>query len=312
MQAEQTPVHERIFSGPGAWQRSDFHDESPCVYQFKPETLDELRSAPLEEPFRLPSFEQDLETLRAELTQGRGFLLLRGITVDEFTQDELDRLYWGIGSLFGKLLPQNIKGDRLYSVRDEGANLSRDYGVAGVRFSKTTERLIFHTDSAPALMGNTPDLVGLFALEVAKSGGASAVVSAKTVHNVILRERADYLRRLYRPFYFDRSVEWNPGEPRTFRSPVLRFDKDLQVRYFRIYITKGHELNGPLLEHEDLAALDYFESVMARAELQVQFNMQRGDIQLANNLFVLHSRTAFEDWPEPRRKRHLKRLWIQI
>ena len=51
---------------------------------------------------------------------------------------------------------------------------------------------------------------------------------------------------------------------------------------------------------------------MARPELQVQFEMQRGDIQFTNNVFVLHSRTAFDDWPEPQRKRHLKRLWIQI
>jgi hypothetical protein len=25
---------------------------------------------------------------------------------------------------------------------------------------------------------------------------------------------------------------------------------------------------------------------------------------------VLHDRTAFEDWPEPERKRHLLRLWL--
>jgi hypothetical protein len=29
-----------------------------------------------------------------------------------------------------------------------------------------------------------------------------------------------------------------------------------------------------------------------------------------HNHQVLHSRTDFEDWPEPERKRHLLRLWI--
>jgi hypothetical protein len=28
------------------------------------------------------------------------------------------------------------------------------------------------------------------------------------------------------------------------------------------------------------------------------------------NHVTLHSRSAFEDWPEPERKRHLLRLWI--
>lgn len=312
MQMRETAVHKEIISDPGAWQRSDFRGESQWIYHFKPETLREMESAVQREPFRLPSFDEDLGQIRRELIRGRGFVLLRGIAVDKYSEDESDELYRGIGSLLGKPLPQNIKGYRLYSVRDEGQNISKDYGRAGVRFSKTTEPLIFHTDSAPALMGNTPDVIGLFALQVAKFGGASAVISAKTVHNLMLRERPDYLQRLYQIFYFDRSVEWQEGEPRTFTSPVLRFDQDLQVRYFRLYITKGHELQGEPLRQEDIAALDYFESVMARPELQVQFEMQQGDIQLANNIFVLHSRTSFEDWPEPKRKRHLKRLWIQL
>lgn len=35
-----------------------------------------------------------------------------------------------------------------------------------------------------------------------------------------------------------------------------------------------------------------------------------GDIQLVHNHTILHDRTAFEDYPEPERKRHLLRLWL--
>ena len=35
-----------------------------------------------------------------------------------------------------------------------------------------------------------------------------------------------------------------------------------------------------------------------------------GDIQLVHNHTVLHDRTAFDDWPEPERRRHLLRLWL--
>jgi hypothetical protein len=38
--------------------------------------------------------------------------------------------------------------------------------------------------------------------------------------------------------------------------------------------------------------------------------LQPGDIQLVHNHTILHDRTAFEDWPEPERKRHLLRLWV--
>ena len=35
-----------------------------------------------------------------------------------------------------------------------------------------------------------------------------------------------------------------------------------------------------------------------------------GDIQILHNHLMVHTRTAFEDWPEPDRKRHLMRLWL--
>ena len=35
-----------------------------------------------------------------------------------------------------------------------------------------------------------------------------------------------------------------------------------------------------------------------------------GDIQLLNNFVTLHTRRAYEDWPDPERKRHLLRLWL--
>ncbi|MFI4986778.1 MAG: TauD/TfdA family dioxygenase, partial [Alphaproteobacteria bacterium] len=35
-----------------------------------------------------------------------------------------------------------------------------------------------------------------------------------------------------------------------------------------------------------------------------------GDIQLVHNHTLLHDRTAFEDWPEPEKRRHLLRLWL--
>ena len=38
--------------------------------------------------------------------------------------------------------------------------------------------------------------------------------------------------------------------------------------------------------------------------------LQPGDIQLVHNHTILHDRTAFEDYPEPERKRHLLRLWL--
>ena len=44
----------------------------------------------------------------------------------------------------------------------------------------------------------------------------------------------------------------------------------------------------------------------------LDMNFQPGDMQLLKNASVLHKRTAYTDWPEPDRKRHLLRLWLEL
>jgi hypothetical protein len=41
-----------------------------------------------------------------------------------------------------------------------------------------------------------------------------------------------------------------------------------------------------------------------------RFQLAPGDIQLLHNHQILHARSAFTDWPQEERKRHLLRLWL--
>jgi Taurine catabolism dioxygenase TauD, TfdA family len=323
MKTATTPAYASPFTQLGAWTSDSLRHSSDWVYHFRPETLveiDAMLRRHTEQPggaapgdhWVLPSFEADLDRLRNGLRTGLGFVLLKGLPSDRYSEEEAASIYWGLGTLLGTPLPQNARGDLLYSVRDEGYVIARDYGTIGVRFSKTHEPLNFHTDAAPAWRGITPNAVGLLALRTARSGGASVLVSGQAVHNVMLEERPDCLQRLYEPYYFDRRAEIQPGEPAILPAPVFSFDGSLGVRYFRHYINEGHALLGIPLQGADLEALDVLESVMARPELQFAFEMEPGDIQFVNNFFVLHSRTAYEDYPERERKRHLKRIWINF
>lgn len=321
MEIATTPVHASRFSGPGAWTADHFTDESQFVYRFTPETLAEIdaiirqrRERPNNVahngPWRLPSFEADAVGLRNELRTGRGFVVLRGLLLDRYSEEEATSVYWALGTLFGKPLPQNARGDLLYSVRDEGHVNAYGAPHLRVQVSKTSGALNFHTDGAPAWMGATPDVLGLFVLGTARSGGASVLVSGQTVHNVILEERSECLARLYEPYYFDRTAERRPGDSAFLHAPIFRFDRSLSARYFRYYIVEGQAQAGHALKDADLEAFDFLEDVMNRPELQAVFDMQLGDIQLASNFFILHSRTSYEDYPELDRKRHLKRMWI--
>jgi hypothetical protein len=306
------------------WQASDFSNPADYCYYLSRETLAELDRALLQilssgksifalaaEDFPLPSFENDAEALREELRFGSGFVLVKGLPIDRYSEDEARILYWGLGSHLGKPIPQKVEGGLLYSVRDEGYNLERDYGAAGVRTSKTTAGFQFHTDSPSMLAGHTPDIVCLLALHTAKLGGESAILSANTVHNILFEECPEFLDRLYAPYHVDRRAELPPGEPPTLPTPVFAFDGQLAVRYLRLYIAKGHEVTGEPLTSADTEPLDYLDRVMQRPHLPLRFGMERGDMQFVNNVFILHSRSTYQDYPEPERKRHYVRLWLE-
>jgi hypothetical protein len=51
-----------------------------------------------------------LERLRAEVLDGRGFVLLRGMPVEDRPIVESATAYWGIGTYFGNARSQNAKG----------------------------------------------------------------------------------------------------------------------------------------------------------------------------------------------------------
>jgi hypothetical protein len=63
-------------------------------------------------------------------------------------------------------------------------------------------------------------------------------------------------------------------------------------------------------EEQDL--MDLYEGIANSPDLYLDMQFEAGDVQLLSNHFVLHARTAYEDWPEPDRKRRLLRLWLSL
>src|ERR1051325_8415940 len=214
MIAAVTPVHDAPFTGPGAWQGADLADPAAWTFRLPPAVLTEfdqalrrIRDARRHIPelsladFPAPSFSETAESMRAELEAGRGFVVITGLPIDSYTEADAAVLYWGIATWLGTPIPQNARREYLFSVRDEGYDFHREYGAAGVRISRTAAPIEFHTDSSAAYAGYTPDIVSLLAFQPAKTGGMTALVSAQTVHNILLQERPDCLERLYAPFY---------------------------------------------------------------------------------------------------------------
>tara|TARA_Y100001960_G_scaffold313449_1_gene376395 strand:- start:348 stop:1433 length:1086 start_codon:yes stop_codon:yes gene_type:complete len=250
--------------------------------------------------FPLPTLASVFEDIRHEILRGRGFILLRGLPVDRYSIEDSAIIYFGIGAHLGFPLPQNAKGHVLGHVKD----LGRHEFDTKSRIYQTTARQTFHTDSS--------DIVGLLCLHPAKRGGESAIVSSDTICNEVRRRRPDLLPLLFQPYATDWRNESPSGGEGHYDVPVLSwFAGRLYCRYARRYINSAQRFKDvPELAQEEIEALDLFDSLADDPNIHLKMEFRAGDIQLIHNHQTLHDRTEFEDWPEPDRKRHLLRLWL--
>ena len=70
----------------------------------------------------------DLAELPGALWEGSGCAIVRGFPVDALGFEEM---YLETASQLGTVVPQTVSGVMIYSVRDEGYSLERDFGRAG-------------------------------------------------------------------------------------------------------------------------------------------------------------------------------------
>lgn len=250
--------------------------------------------------FPLPTLGPRLRRLLDEVINGRGFVLIRGLPIQRWTKREAAIAFLGIGVHLGNLRMQNAAGHLLGHVMD----LGRSSGDPNVRIYQTNERQTFHTDSC--------DVVGLMCLQPAKSGGLSRLVSSTTIFNEIRRRRPDVLRVLLDPIETDRRGEVPEGGKPYFSIPIFNWHDGLvSAIYQRQYIESARRFADVApLSPLQLQALDLFDELANDSALNLTMELQPGDIQFVHNHTILHDRTAFEDFPEPERKRHLLRLWL--
>jgi hypothetical protein len=102
-----------------------------------------------------------------------------------------------------------------------------------------------------------------------------------------------------------------PGTSPWYKQPIFCFTDG----YFSAIgagstIDKVLRLPGvPALTPQQQEAIALYRSMVEEFAVDIEF--KAGDIQFLANQVTLHSRRAFEDWPEPHRRRHLLRLWLR-
>ncbi|KAI8235334.1 Taurine hydroxylase-like protein SAT17 [Colletotrichum sp. SAR 10_99] len=304
--------------GRTVWTKEDLEaDTSRWLRDFTPDEVTHIESAvhdieknnlQLSEvdksTFILPtSFAYTLASVRDELINGIGFVVLRGLPVHSWTTRQASIAYLGLGSYIGRRLSQNRQGHMLGHIKDlaEGKEINGEG-----RIYRTQKAQTYHSDES--------DIVGLLCLHQAMEGGQSQVVSTHHIYNILRKERPDVLRQLCLPHWFyDRKGETSQGENEWMRTPGYYYYKGkLSMKWDSYYVGALQRFweAGLLPKYTDAQqeAIKVMEEMCHR--LSLEMTLQQGDVQFVTNTHNLHARSAYKDDNDVTKKRWLQRLWL--
>ena len=251
--------------------------------------------------FPLPTLASRVARMTEELLHGRGFVLLRGRARRAMGQPIERRCVLRPGRAHRKSANAECAGTfaRVTCATSDCAPT--------IPTCASTRRT-----SARRFTPTRPTSWGCCACRRRSRGGLSALVSSITLYNELRARRPDLARRLFAPFATDRRGEVPPGEKPYFTIPVFNwYAGALSAIYQRQYIDSAQRFaDAPRLTAADIEALDLLDALTDDPALHLTMTLERGDMQFVHNHTLLHDRTAFEDHPEPARRRHLLRLWL--
>ena len=100
--------------GPAAWKGKELSKDDSWIYYLSEKTIASLEyalhqvlqkglKAPdfTKEDFPLPDLADEMANLVEELENGRGFLLIRGLPIERYSDEEASIIYYGLGLHMG-------------------------------------------------------------------------------------------------------------------------------------------------------------------------------------------------------------------
>ncbi|PWY93134.1 TfdA family oxidoreductase [Aspergillus sclerotioniger CBS 115572] len=306
------------------WEGCDVEGRDDWVVRLTETELDEIdaalqsfkaRNIPWgaidQSTFPLPTLHDRLRQQSKELHLGRGFFVLRGLRIDQYSREDNIIIYAGVSAHVG-----NVRGRQEDQRFSNGTSLvlSHIKDISGIAASgtigapsNTADKQVFHTDAG--------DIVSLLCLHPAASGGESKIASSWNVYNILARERPDLIHTLSQDWVVDGFN--NPAASYTKR-PLLYFQPGTEstpervlIQYARRYFTgfqaQPRSASIPPITEAQAEALDALHFLAEKHSAALDF--QKGDVQYINNLSIFHARNGFQD--EPRKERHLLRLWLR-
>ena len=249
-------------------------------------------------PFR--DIETLIQDINDQLYKGFGLIVLKGFPIEGLDEASIKQLYWGFTNHLGVLRPQGKDSALVNHVKNTGGT----YRAAGGRGYNTNAELDFHVDFA--------DFVGLLCIQDAKSGGVSKTCSSRALFETLKQQSPHLAQALMEPLFYSRQNEQAPDELPYYQTPIVAFEQGwFSCRYTRNHIRYADQHEGAAapsaLQNE---AMDWIDQAVLSDTFTFDMKLIPGDFQILNNHVVLHSRTAYEDYEEPDKRRSLLRSWI--
>ncbi|KAF2104879.1 Clavaminate synthase-like protein [Rhizodiscina lignyota] len=250
--------------------------------------------------FPLPTLKLKLKNISRNLHFGIGFSVIRGLDPRRYSAFDNVIIYLGITSYVAEQRGcQDSEGNMLIHIKDLGDERPNSE-LRQAPYARNAQP--FHTDVC--------DILAMYVQNQAPEGGESHLASCGKIYNDIARTRPDVIHTLAEPnWIFDKHQKpayWNR------RQLLFNFkDHGPGFCFSRRPITGSpaspRSPGVPPMTEVQAEALDMVHFTAVEHKLTMQ--LQRGDIQLINNLAVFHARSGFRD--TPMQKRHIMRLWLR-
>ena len=248
-----------------------------------------------------------ISSVATELGTGRGFALLRGIDPSDI--ERLRRVFWAFARGIGDPVMQNAKGEVLSIVADRFAGAERGRDTRGY---ESNDELRFHCDGG--------DCIAMGCIRQAPQGGMNGLVSLFAIYNEILANYPEHLETLKAGYELysrkeqgDAASTKKLGKVQQQRIPVFAWHEGRMSAWLNIQLAEiAAEVTGKNFSAAEREALACVETIANRADMQLTFMQQPGDILLINNLAVMHRREKYFDSADPEEKRSLYRIWLNL
>lgn len=266
------------------------------------------------ENFPISGLDGLLADIADELENGVGIMKLRGFPVDRYDEDDLRKIYFGLGAHLGTPVFQNRTGELMRAIRDEGAHVGRTYGetqdqkggtfLSSYARTLTNGGLRFHTDRT--------DVVGLLCVHQARAGGVSKLASTPAIHNAMLARRPDLLEELFHDYWRSRFGEEGTTKETAYPLPIFGLRNGKFTSHYSLTFIEAAQM-APGVPHLTDRQKEAIDVLMETAEeLCFEMTLEPGDLQLINSHVTYHGRTPFEDDFSAGQSRLLLRIWLTM